>query len=419
MAVASRQAVNGRQISNLKILAISLEGLLELINEEAEANPFLKQPEYATGVGKAAGFDLNSIEDEHRVSFKYQLLDQISELELRQSQVDLAVELVDRLDERGLLQDSDELVSAPLFASTLARLQTLDPPGVFARSLSECYSIQLRRRGSLSVSLVRFLEHVDALGAFGLEHVCNQADLSLAEAQSCLESIRRLSPWPTYGSDSVTGSEYCIPEVVIDFDAFNKPIVKFQNQTEDYIQLAEQAFIERALVESSAHKKNDGRRAELASQLNTAKDLISAVSKRQATIYKITSVLAAAQREFLSGNTDVLNCISMKDVADMVGVHESTVSRAVKHEFAITPRGVVELRALFFTNEIRSSSQLGVSFARTDVQRCLMEIVRQEQEPLSDSQISRVLAGQGYDVSRRTVAKYRSQLGIPAAAQRS
>ena len=321
--------------------------------------------------------------------------------------------LIQNLDEDGLLRVSLEDVAAmgpwPLEAveQTLGLVQTLDPPGVAARTLTECLRIQLRLLGlEGSPADVMIRDHLKQLQSHQYPELARQMGLTPEEVSHHLEIIRALSPRPG-NRYSPSRSAYILPDVFVMKEGDEYKIVL----NDDGLPKLRISPTYRRMLD---HKEpgSEETRAYVKDKLRSALWLLKSVDQRQRTIYKVAESIVRPQRAFLDHGISHLRPLVLRDVASDIGMHESTVSRVVANKYMHTPRGVYEMR-FFFHSGITSS--MGEAVSSVTIKERIRKMIEEEDpsRPLSDSKIADVLEAEGLPLARRTVAKYREELRIP------
>ncbi len=327
--------------------------------------------------------------------------------------------IVGNVDENGrLAADVPELardsgVSEAAVEEALGVIQEFDPPGVAARDLRECLMIQLRRaghgEGSAAAALVG--GHLEELGGKTAGEVAKVSGLTVAEAGEALRVIAALDPKPGLRF-SAPPAVYVTPEVEIRKTAEGEYVVEMLRDGFPRLRISAEyaSMLEDPATAAEARKY-------LAEKVRSGKFVMQSLHQRRETVRRLAEEIAAAQREFFEHGISRLRPLTMAAVAEKLGVHETTVGRAVSGKYARTPQGVFELK-FFFTTGLRTAD--GESISTEAVKEAVAKVVGREdvKRPLSDQAIAEKLAGQGLKVARRTVAKYREQLGIPPAHKR-
>jgi len=308
--------------------------------------------------------------------------------------------IIGNLDDDGYLVATVEELSAmgpwPTedVESALRLVQSFDPIGVASRDLQECLLLQLRHLGMTGTPAERIVtEHMRLLK----QHI---------------ELIRHLDPKP--GSRyNPSQSQYVIPDVYV---------VKVEDQyvavlNEEGLPQLRISPVYRRLLDKSAVENTDETRAYVKDKFRSALWLIKSVEQRQKTIHKVATSIINFQKEFLDHGIEYLRPLVLRDVANDIGMHESTVSRVVTNKYMHTPQGVFELK-YFFHSGIASS--YGEAVSSVTIKQRIRKIIEQEdpRKPLSDSKIVSILQREGLELARRTIAKYREELKIPTSNQR-
>jgi len=321
--------------------------------------------------------------------------------------------IIQNLDEDGLLRTSLEDVANlgpyPLeeVEKTLAVIQSLDPAGVAARSLTECLRIQLRVLGlENSPADIMVRDHMKQLQSHQYPEISRQMGLTAEEVGHHLEIIRGLDPRPgnRYSPDR---SAYILPDVFVVKEDDEYKIVL---NDDGLPKLRISPTYRRMLDDKGAGSEET--RAYVKDKLRSALWLLKSVDQRQRTIYKVSESIVRHQRAFLDHGVSHLRPLVLRDVANDIGMHESTVSRVVANKYMHTPRGVFELR-FFFHSGI--TSVMGEAVSSVSIKQRIRKMIEEEdaQRPLSDSRIADLLGAEGLPLARRTVAKYREELRIP------
>jgi RNA polymerase sigma-54 factor len=295
----------------------------------------------------------------------------------------------------------------------LKAIQQLESNGVGARNLEECLLIQTQALGCLTPEIRQvILYHLPDLAAGRLGRVAQELELSLPQVQEIRDFIRTLDPKP--GRQYSDGQEvhYIVPDVTVE---------RVQGE---YVILVNDAVGNRLRVNNYYRRiLSDGDGVDVATKrfvetkLNSAVWLIRSIEQRRLTIYRIVETLLRLQRPFFDFGVRHLRPLTLRQVADEIGVHESTVSRATANKFIQTTHGVFPLRILFDSGV---ESVNGKGAAAESVKRLLVDLVAQEDahNPLSDQKLADILMQKGINVSRRTVAKYRQEANIPSSSSR-
>jgi len=330
--------------------------------------------------------------------------------------------IVGNLDDDGYLVASVEEIAAmgewPVadVERALQHVQTFDPIGVAARDLQECLWLQIRHLGLEGTPTEKIVtEHLRLLQNHQVPEIARKLGISLEDLKEHVEIIRNLDPKP--GSRyNPSQSQYVIPDVYV---------VKVEDQyvaalnEEGLPQLRISPVYRRLLDKTVAAggEQNDETRAYVKDKFRSALWLIKSVDQRQKTIHKVATSIINFQREFLDQGIEYLRPLVLRDVANDIGMHESTVSRVVNNKYMHTPQGVFELKYFFHSG---ISSSYGESVSSVTIKQRIRKIIENEdpRKPLSDSKIVSILQKEGLMLARRTIAKYREELKIPTSNQR-
>ena len=326
-------------------------------------------------------------------------------------------QLAERLDERGLLADSDADVAAELgldvdlVATARGALQALEPRGLGAHDAIEAMLIQAQGDPDLPLIEAMLREHLDGLSRNKLPDVARALQLSIEELQQLMTRVRELNPRP--GAEFFDGQDLPIQP-----DAF----VWLQNG-EVKVALDDEALPDLHVNEEYAALCGDRRterevRDYLRPKLRSARDLIEAIQQRKATLSRVVLATMQQQRAFLERGRTAIRPLRMSEIADELELHTSTVSRTIAGKHVQTDRGVFALREFFDGSRMGQASSEGQG--RMAVSQQVQDLVDQEDKlrPMSDDEIVARLAERDVQVARRTVAKYRRELGIPSSYQR-
>jgi RNA polymerase sigma-54 factor len=332
--------------------------------------------------------------------------------------------LIDALDEDGYLTQSLEDIAALMSAEAdvnveelaiaLRHLQNFEPAGVGARSPGECLSLQLRAMGEsgcgagLALALTICERHLDLLANRDYVRLKNLTGAGDEELRAAQALIRGLNPHPG-ASFARIEARYVIPDVIV---RKVKGVWRASLNQEAMPRLR----VNRLYAELAARPRSSGGNA-LATQLQEARWLIKNVMQRFDTILRVSQAIIDRQRNFLEHGEVAMRPLVLREIADVLGVHESTVSRVTTQKYIATPRGTYELK-YFFGSHVATDT--GGAASSTAIRALIKQLVSAEdaKAPLSDSRISRILAEQGIVVARRTIAKYRESLQIPPVNQR-
>jgi len=344
-------------------------------------------------------------------SLQQHLLQQLNFAALTEERRKVAELIVGSINDDGYLLTPIEELSVssgiPLehLQEALELVQTFHPVGVGARNLKECLLVQLDRLGkSESIEAVLVNQHLDDLGRKRFPEIARAMSLSVEQVQQLANFISTLEPKP--GRMFTTEQQqYVAADVVV------------QKVGDDYVVLLNDEQIPHLRISNtykelmaSGDKSNEAKDY-IRDKIRAGKFLIKSIHQRQQTIYNIAKVIVERQREFLEKGISCLKPLTMAQVAEVVGVHETTVSRAVANKYMQTPQGLFEMK-YFFTPGFETAG--GGAMSNTSVKEQISKLIEREDpmKPLSDQEIVAILKEQGIPIARRTVAKYRNELNI-------
>jgi RNA polymerase sigma-54 factor len=326
--------------------------------------------------------------------------------------------LIDLVDEAGYLTGDVAHVCEKLGAppseveATLGILQTFDPPGVCARNLAECLSIQLRERNRFDPAMQALVTHLDLLAKRDIAALRKACGVSEEDLIDMIGEIRLLNPKPglAFGTTLV---QPIVPDVFVRPGADGAFVVELNSETLPKV-LVNQSYY----TEVAKTVRNDKDKTYLADCLQTATWLIRALDQRARTILKVSSEIVRQQDAFFAHGVQHLRPLNLKTVADAIAMHESTVSRVTANKYMATTRGIFELK-YFFTSAIAAADGSEAHSAEA-VRHRIKQLIDAEspRAVLSDDTIVERLRGAGIEIARRTVAKYREAMRIPSSVQR-
>lgn len=439
-----RQAIQILQFNNVE--------LVEYINKQIEANPFIeitgikkesneKDKESLKKENKKDEIDWNEVVEKYddisyktynksyenkqtfesytskKMSLKEHLMTQLGVTIKNENERNIGELIIESLDRKGYLIASIQDLSLQLSENpveverVLRMIQTFDPVGVGARSLSECLSIQLKEKGITDENIYTIVDsYLDEIATNRIQKISKDLHIPVKRVQSICDIIRMLEPKPARGfvvdSDSI---RYIVPDVTI--EKINDEYVIIVNDSNFPI-LSISRYYKNMLGNVSDKETSKF----LYDKFNSSMWLIKSIEQRRHTLYKVVESIVKFQRGFFDEGNKALKPLVLKDVADEISVHESTVSRATNGKYVQTPRGIFELK-YFFTSSV---SDVSGGISSTSVKSTIKDIVDREdtKKPLSDQKITDILKEKGIEISRRTVAKYRDELRIPSSSMR-
>jgi RNA polymerase sigma-54 factor len=330
----------------------------------------------------------------------------------------IAAEIVGNLDEAGYLQaEVEEIaasleVDAELVVGVLAKLQQFDPAGVACRNLQECLLLQLERLGqgeTLAATILR--DCIVELEGRKYQQIAKKLKVSLDNVLAAAKLISGLEPRPgrIYNTEDI---QYIVPDIYV--QKVDDEYVVTQND-EGLPSLRINSFYRSALTNSKSVDKKAG--DYIQEKMRSAVWLIKSIHQRQRTIYKVTKSIVKFQREFFENGIEYLKPLVLRDVAEDIEMHESTVSRVTTNKYVQTPQGLFELK-FFFNSGI--NTVCGDAVASESVKNRIKELVSGEdpKKPYSDQKIVALLKEKEINIARRTVTKYREMLGIGSSTER-
>lgn len=326
--------------------------------------------------------------------------------------------IIESLDENGYMTLSREEIADAAGASiekvdrTVELIQTFDPYGVGAADLGECLMIQMRAAGMLDEIYEHLLrEHIDDVAANRIHKVAKHMNISTEELQHRIDVIRMLEPKPGREFSSKDDTRYVVPDIFV------------EHAEDDYVVIINDDSAPSLMVSSYYQSllgdaDSDPELSEyLTARLNSAVRLIKSIDQRKQTIWKVVNAVVDYQKDFFRYGSKHLKTLTLKQIADEVGLHESTVSRSINGKYLQSPRGVFEIK-YFFSAGVAGSGSSSVS--SVSVKDFIKELVDGEdtKHPYSDQDMAEMLKAKGISISRRTVAKYRDEMQIPSSSKR-
>ena len=353
------------------------------------------------------------------VSLSDHIRSQIPMLKLSDRDRLIADYLTGQLDEGGYLRMStiDAAINLGIeeniVTTILLQLQSLEPTGLFSRSVGECLGLQLKEIGKLDQPMQALLDNLELLANHDLSKLAKSCGVKIPALKEMISALRKLSPKPgsAYGGTVVAAIE---PDVFVRETPAGGWAVELNSDT-----LPRVLVNQRYYNEIKAAGGDDEAAREFISECHAdANWLVKSLDQRARTILKVSSEIIKQQDGFFAYGIDQLRPLKLKDVADAIEMHESTVSRVTSHKFMSTPRGLFELK-FFFTASIPSLDG-GEGYSAEAVRHKIKILIDEETATtiVSDDKIVQLLRAQGIDIARRTVAKYREAMGIQSSVQR-
>lgn len=432
--------VTQRLIQNLEVLQMSSLELEEYICNEATDNPvididafqlrelrnkeeWLRRNDHSIG-GSAAGQDEKDQTDawepaekrRHGSSLQEHLHSQLYSLRLSESDWRITNYLIYCVDSKGFL-DEDIAETARLLNAAPAdvercieRLRGLSPIGICAKNMQECLKLQLEQNGGDSVSLAIVGGYLDHLAKGHFSSIAGRLGVSVSEVRAAAEKIKALSPIPAAGFDTGEDTLYITPDVKISVTD-GKIDISICNS---YLP---QLRIDRYYAELYDSTEDESLKTYLDKRLKSAAQLVRSISQREKTLMDCLTVICEIQKDYILKKSDSLAPMSMNDVAERMGVHVSTISRAVKGKYADFDGNNIAVKDMF---SLKTSRQNQDAKSADMIKKFIQQQITREDKcsPLSDQQLCNSLAENGINVSRRLVTKYREGLGIPSSMRR-
>jgi RNA polymerase sigma-54 factor len=352
------------------------------------------------------------------LSLKDHLTEQLNLAATAPAERMIGAHLIDLIDDAGYLTGGLDEVADKLgteigaIERVLEKLQTFEPTGVFARSLSECLALQLKEQNRYDPVIGAVLDNLDLLAAHKLAALRKKAGVDQEELQEIILELKALEPKPglRYGTTPV---QPVVPDVIVRPANDGGWIVELNNDTLPRV-LVNRTYYAR--VSSCAHSNGD--KDYIQDCLQTANWLVKSLDQRARTILRVSEEIVRQQDGFFMYGVEHLRPLNLRTVADAISMHESTISRVTSNKYMATPRGILELK-YFFTSAIQSADN-GDAYSSEAVRHRIKGLIDAETAAtvLSDDKIVEKLKAEGIDIARRTVAKYREAMRIPSSVQR-
>ncbi|MEJ0063231.1 MAG: RNA polymerase factor sigma-54 [Alphaproteobacteria bacterium] len=327
--------------------------------------------------------------------------------------------LVEMLDESGYLPRELDLVRAQLgappeqFAAVIAKLQRFDPPGIFARDLKECLALQLRDRNRFDPAMAALIDNLDLIPAREFQKLQSLCGVDAEDLAAMLVEVKTLNPRPAQAFAPSDVTQTLIPDVLL------RPLpgggwqVELNPESLPRV-LANESYYTR--VSGAARAKAD--KDYLSERWQQANWLVKALHQRATTILKVAAEIIRHQDQFFVYGVARLRPLTLRQIAEAVSMHESTISRVTANKYIATPRGIFELK--YFFSGALGNHDGGEAHAASAVRHKIKTLIEAEGPSaiLADDRIAALLQGEGIDIARRTVAKYRESMNIPSSAAR-
>ena len=441
-------AMTPRLQQSIRLLQMGSLELEAFVESQLEENPLLKRGEADGGAapgepdspaettgdgfpaaeafaapGAAAGFDGDLPGPEERVAAAPSLRDRLE----RQLMLDIADPrdrligraVIDALDPSGWFTADLEAFAGGLGAlpddveRVLLSLQQFEPAGLFARSLAECLALQLRDRGRYGPAMAALLDNLNLLAAGRFDALARACGVDGDELAGMVRELRSLDPKPASALDEDAAAMPVIPDILVRAHAGGGWAVELNDEALPRV-LVDREYYARVRGDAAS----DADREFIADRLSSANWLVKALHQRAETMLKVAAELVRRQQDFFARGVRHLRPLTLRDIADEVGIHESTVSRVTANKTMATPLGLFELK-YFFTAAIAGTGG-GEAHSAEAVRHRLKALIDAEDpgRTLSDDKLVAAMRVEGIEIARRTVAKYRETMGIPSSAQR-
>ena len=387
-----------------RILERMAEDLREQYAGENAEQPYTSEDE------KRREYFINSLTE--GVSLQQHLIEQAQLADCTDQERQALLQLIGSLDDNGFLTESIAAtantlqIPSPVVEAATSLLKSFDPPGIGARDLQDCLHTQLELNGqseSVAARIVR--DHFELLTRRRIPELAQQLSLTTESVNEALKEIARLDPAPgrRFATDTNTVIE---PDVTVYKDEYDQWQIELNNEYIPRLRISN-AYKE-MLAKGNLSKQE---REFMIERMRSGKFLINSIEQRQQTIKQITKEILRRQKDFFESGLAKLRPMTMDTIAQAIDVHETTVSRAIANKYMRTPQGVFAFKYFFTTGY---TSDEGESVSNTTVKDMIKQIIANEAgaKPLSDQAIAAILAEKNIEIARRTVAKYREELGI-------
>lgn len=439
LAPRMQQSVNLLQMSNMELLFFLRQEMLlnpfleekaveennengEIIKENEDKEQDLKIEDWQELFGENSSLEGGNQNDfsekpiEEKISLTQHLMWQLHMSKLTAVERLVGEVIIGEIDEKGYLRIPIEELAKVSNASVndvekvLRVIQTFEPVGVGARNLKECLLLQLVGKSNSEGLAREMLEDcLEEVESKDYNKIASRLDRSLEEVNAAADLISSLNPCPGCALDE-TNNFYIIPDVIVD-KVENEYVVTVNDDRLPRLGLNKYYL---RLMKSKENMSSDVSDF-LSKKFQSASWILNCIEQRRMTLYQVTGAIVKKQRGFFDNGSEFLCHLSLKQIADIVGLHESTVSRAVSNKYVQTPRGMFELKFFF----LRGINTIGKGLVPTMmVKESVRDIIENETVPLSDEEIVVILKQRGIDIARRTVSKYRGELRIPVFGRR-
>ena len=433
--IQSQKLVMTTQLKqSLDILNMSNLELEEEIKKEAEENPLLDMEskdnidweKFVKEIDNKSyhikGYDLdndytleNIIKSENNL-YDY-LKSQLGILKISKKEKEICEYIIDCLDKDGYLSCDEKFImeelkiSEEVFNSCLEYIQQFEPSGVGARSLSECLLIQMKNKNLIDDILKSIIiEDLNLIGHNKIKVISKKYNMNIEDCVKYIEKIKEFDPKPgrICSNDK---SIYVQPDVIV--RKVNGEFIIYMNDVTNF-NLYINNYYKNIL---NSNETDENAKEFIKNKLNHALNLLKNIETRKSTILKIAEVILREQEDFFNKGLKYIKPLRLKDIANDLGYHESTISRGINNKYILTPYGLFEFK-YFFSNAVQSEKQEGIS--STKIKNMIKELIDKENKlkPLSDDKLCKLLKEEGIILARRTVAKYREEMNISSSSKR-
>ena len=401
---------------SIDLLQLSRYELIQKIDQEIEINPFVEKEitddfEFDENYNDA-DFDFNVAAVEN---LRESLINQVNDLSLNDEQKEIALIIVECIDESGQLleelEEIEEMLSYKYSISDISDVlkdivQKLEPIGVGFRDFKECIKIQINSKKFNHKIKALCQEILSQNGSESLEEIINtfqKKGYAVKDIEKAMNEIKScdLSPGLNYEN-----TNYIIPDLKIELKE-NSLSVNFINDTFPKIK------IDHDLIEKTNTQLKNNSNKELADKIQDAKWLLSSIKKRNDTVMQVGELICKRQISFLQDNPLKINPLSNKSLSDELGLHPSTVSRILRSKYIDTPKGIIPLKSLLVTSVSKTRDVTPIQ-----LMQLIESIIENEKKPKSDNKIAIELNKRGFNLARRTITKYRKKLNIASSRNR-
>lgn len=349
-------------------------------------------------------------------SLKDFLYEQLSELTQEKLENYLCKYIIENIDHRGYLSMTCEEIRKEtklpmeLIETSLAIIQNMDPAGIGARDIKECLINQLKRQNKLTHNIeIIIKEHLEDIANNKYVNISKALKISQKEVQDYSDIIKKLEPKPSRGYYTGDEINFVLPDV---------EIRKIGNQ---YVIIMQDNMLPKLTINNFYKQiiSNDGdenAKNYIKEKMDRAIGLMNGIEQRKQTLYKVMEYILNKQLDYFNEGTEKLRPMTVKEVSEALNFHESTISRAIKDKYVLTPRGMIMIKKLFTTALNKENEDLSV----VNIKNRIKDIIDGEDKakPLSDQNLCNFFNNEGLNISRRTVAKYREEIGIKASSKR-